>query len=340
MTTQPEPTVALSDSSVDTIRAWTLVDEDLHGLAPDIRDLFIRTRISFGVPDIPRSECWEAPAGIDEHTDLPYLDDGRREHRLDVYLPHDAVLRRGNTLPVFVDIHGGGFTYGMKELNKNFCLALAATGFAVVSVNYRMAPAASFVDQVSDVLRSISWLQEHGKDYPIDLDSIFLTGDSAGATIAMYTALALTDPSLRNSLSLPEVTQRIKGLVLVSGLLDLHPLTQQGDASLVPYLAPIVNDFFPESFRSLPPQYLSLHGIAKTGLMPPTYLCTSSDDFLEHESLLLAGYLAQEGREVIIDDYHPEPGKPLGHVFPVAMSWLEESAAVLQHMHTFAYRRL
>ena len=49
-----------------------------------------------------------------------------------------------HNLPVYIDVHGGGFVYGYKELNRNFCIALARRGFAVISISYRVLPTSRF----------------------------------------------------------------------------------------------------------------------------------------------------------------------------------------------------
>ena len=73
-------------------------------------------RFSAIAVDTPRSELWHTPESIDVIADIPYLPDGGydketgqcRGHLLDLYLPPDTVLRGGKSLPVYIDIHGGG----------------------------------------------------------------------------------------------------------------------------------------------------------------------------------------------------------------------------------------
>ncbi len=96
---------------------------------------------------------------------MPYLPDGgygaeageSRGHLLDLYLPHSAMVRGGATLTVFIDIHGGVFTYGYKELNRNFNPHRAALGFAVFSLNYRPAPQTDLRGQLADVQNALAW---------------------------------------------------------------------------------------------------------------------------------------------------------------------------------------
>ena len=61
------------------------------------------------------------PEGVFESNDHEYLADGHVYHKLDVYYPEGTTEK----LPVIIDIHGGGFMYGDKELNKIYCHTLA-----------------------------------------------------------------------------------------------------------------------------------------------------------------------------------------------------------------------
>ena len=112
---------------IDHAERWTETDGDLEGLSEERVRGILDMRFGAIAVDTPRSELWHTPDTIDVIEDIPYLPDGGydteagqcRGHLLDLYLPHDAVLRCGHTLPVYIDIHGGGFTYGYKELNRN-----------------------------------------------------------------------------------------------------------------------------------------------------------------------------------------------------------------------------
>lgn len=125
----------LTDEMIKHAERWTETTVDLAGLSEARLQGILDMRFSAIAVDTPRSELWHTPESIDVIDDIPYLPDGGydaeagqcRGHLLDLYLPHDAVLRCGHTLPVYIDIHGGGFTYGYKELNRNFNVHLAET---------------------------------------------------------------------------------------------------------------------------------------------------------------------------------------------------------------------
>ncbi|NEG54909.1 alpha/beta hydrolase [Bifidobacterium platyrrhinorum] len=346
--------VADTKENVDRIRNWTPVDEDLDGVTGAAREVAIRTRKDFGLAvDSVRCDVWHDPEGVDVFADVPYLPDGDgataqgKAHCLDVYLPHDALLRGGTSLPVIVDIHGGGFVYGYKDLNRNFGTHLAARGFAVFSLGYRLAPTADFRDQLADIMHGLAWLERHLADYPVDPDTIVIAGDSAGATLGEYATAILNGPELAKAFGfgpgtdvlVPAITPA--AAVFFSGLFDVDGIVHhEGDVSILPYLDAMGGTFFDTTVERVPAELLSARGLAASGLLPPVFLTTSSDDFLEHESLFFAGHLRSNGVVCEIHDVVPPKGLTLGHVFPVGQTWLPESEALLDGIREFVYGRM
>ena len=91
------------------------------------------------------------PEGVAVETGLAYLPDGDPMHTLNLYRPEGAQ----GPLPTVVDIHGGGWMYGDRELNRNYCMALAAQGYAVMGMSYRLLPQVDLRGQVQDVFASL-----------------------------------------------------------------------------------------------------------------------------------------------------------------------------------------
>ncbi len=97
-------------------------------------------------------------------------------------------------LPVLLYFHGGGFTIGSVATHEPLCRRLAHLAHcAVVSVDYRLAPAAKFPSAVLDAWDSLAWLREHASSLRLDPTRIALGGDSAGGTLATVTAIAARD---------------------------------------------------------------------------------------------------------------------------------------------------
>jgi acetyl esterase/lipase len=81
-------------------------------------------------------------------------------------------------------------TAGEKsDLNPVFLDALASAGYAVASVNYRLAPAARFPAQIEDVKCAIRYLRAKAPTYDINGSEMFAFGTSVGGQLVALAAL-------------------------------------------------------------------------------------------------------------------------------------------------------
>ncbi|NJR38831.1 MAG: alpha/beta hydrolase [Leptolyngbyaceae cyanobacterium CSU_1_4] len=111
---------------------------------------------------------------------------------LNLYRP----LQRGK-YPAIVVIHGGGWQNGSPNDNADFSQYMAAQGYSVVSIDYRLAPQYQFPAQLEDVRTAIAYIQEHADELEVDVNRMALMGRSAGAHLAMLAAYEPDAPPLR-----------------------------------------------------------------------------------------------------------------------------------------------
>jgi acetyl esterase/lipase len=87
-------------------------------------------------------------------------------------------------------VHGGGMTAGDKsDLSPVFLDALASAGYAVASVNYRLAPEFRYPAQIEDVKCAIRYLRASAHKYGLNAREIFAFGTSVGGQLVALTAL-------------------------------------------------------------------------------------------------------------------------------------------------------
>jgi acetyl esterase/lipase len=125
--------------------------------------------------------------------DIPFATPDSVPLTLDVYRPSGQPPER--TYPTLVVIHGGGWKGGSPKDNGEFNRYIAAQGYVVVALSYRLAPRYRFPAQQQDVQAAISFITRHSADYGIDPTRIVLMGRSAGAHLAMLAAYHPTAPS-------------------------------------------------------------------------------------------------------------------------------------------------
>ena len=141
---------------------------------------------------------------------------------LDLYLPKDNKKAR---LPVYIYVHGGGFSGGDKNAHKAFCTKLASYGFAVIATNYRLylkhnriagascranmskglPPSGKFNKGLhhaikvagEDAVLALNWIKDNSKKYGLDTKNITISGGSAGAMTALYTGLCANSSKVK-----------------------------------------------------------------------------------------------------------------------------------------------
>ena len=152
------------------------------------------------------------------------------EHELDAY-PGAP----GELAPIVVVVFGGGWVDGNRSVPADVAEDLAADGFAVFNIDYRLAigppGAAGAVDgvpmQTDDVALAVQWIIDHGADYNADVSHISLFGSSSGAQLAALAGQLINQK--------PGAAGTIRSVVELSGPMDfvtmVHP---DGPGSLNP----------------------------------------------------------------------------------------------------------
>jgi len=126
------------------------------------------------------------PGGVSTQFDITYATPpGSAPLTLDIYRPQSKP-----PLPIVVYIHGGGWKNGDSRHALSFTdlpralAGLAAQGYVVASVNYRLSPQVHFPTALQDVKAAIRWLRRHAAAYGGDATRLAVWGASAGGQLA------------------------------------------------------------------------------------------------------------------------------------------------------------
>ena len=254
-----------------------------------------------GKMDAKRIASQTEPEGLVKILDIPYIDDGEKAHLLDIYYPEGTTEK----LSVIIDIHGGGWMYGYKEINKNFCLKLSEKGFLVASINYRLAGDVLFDDQIRDIFAALKWLGENLKDYPADTDNIFLAGDSAGGHFSCVTTAVNLNKDMQEDFGVPYCGFDFNAVAAICPAVDLLSPNFLMNVN-VPVL--LGDKWRKSKFK----KYLDVNRIISKDF-PPFYVNTARNDFLKKQCYKLKDILERNNIEHKFHDFD----KPLSHVFNV-----------------------
>jgi acetyl esterase/lipase len=122
---------------------------------------------------------------------------GGQALQLDFYAPASevAATMSSPSRPAIIVVHGGSWNGGARGDFPQWNRWLAAQGYAVFDVDYRLAPQPNWQTATSDVCCAVRWVKRHAPQLNIDAQRIALLGRSAGAHLALLAAYAHDDQS-------------------------------------------------------------------------------------------------------------------------------------------------
>ncbi|MBR6666002.1 MAG: alpha/beta hydrolase [Lachnospiraceae bacterium] len=254
--------------------------------------------------DKKRDEGLEIPKDIEYVRDIRY-GENKKYHTLDICWPKKEA---GERLPVIISVHGGGYVYGSKEVYQFYAASLAQMGFSVVNFNYRLAPKYKFPAPLVDLNAVIGWLLEHLKEYPVDMQKVFLVGDSAGAQIASQYGALYSNKEYASVMEMEVPKFTLKALGLCCGTYDLKKRAMEAAGKGV------MRDYMGKDIRKYGEKLNVLDYI--TADYPPAYLFSATGDYLKEECQPMAELLRSKG---VRSEYKIYGNERTYHVFHVDM---------------------
>lgn len=189
--------------------------------------VFLRTLI-FQIPNDNRDKVITTERGNTIHTNLVYPS-SYNNNTFDLYVPKNKL----KDSPTIIWVHGGAFIGGGKAdpSIQNYLDELASNGYTIASIDYELAPEATYPSQLIQISEFVSYLKT--ANLGINLDNLFMAGDSAGGQLAAQFSLTQTNPNYRESLNIEQVLNEssIKGNLLYCGFYDLNSTALTNDAS-------------------------------------------------------------------------------------------------------------
>ena len=204
-------------------------------------------------------------------------------------------LDNKQSLPLFVNIHGGGFVLGSAESDDPFMMDIADNAnIKIINIDYSLAPDYPFPKALNECYAVIKYAKEHCKEFNIDPDNIAVGGHSAGGNLSA--AICLLDNE-----------RRLLGIR--SLILDYAPMDVYTDASLknqtedaIPihmcrlFDACYCNNKEARKNPLISPIYAELD---KLSSFPPTLVITASRDSLCEEGEKFKDMLIMAGVDVV-----------------------------------------
>lgn len=255
--------------------------------------------------------------GVKAVNDIRYLKGKNKYHLFNMYYPDNVVDTK--QLPLMIDIHGGGWIYGDKDLNRFHNAYYASQGMVVLSMSYRLLLRTNLKGIVKDLFHFFNYIERNKDELNISFDNVLLTGDSAGGHLAL----------LINAINQNEDLQKLYEVVPFNIKFKMMNLEHP-----VPFLKEIFNAkgtkiahvclmsaFFGRRYKEKALYYnSSLDDVINKSTYPFISIVSSSDDGFKNQTIKAYEILKKHGANVNFKMYENEP-----HVFEVSFYDREKS---------------
>ena len=206
-------------------------------------------------------------------------------------------------LPLYVNMHGGGFVLGNAEMDDPFMRQIANNAnIKIINIDYSLAPEFPFPKALNECYAVVKYAKEHADEFGIDPHRIAVGGQSAGGNLSAGICLMDKDS---------------KALDIKCLILDYPPLDLYTEASLKPLpkgsLPVFLCRLFDASYLNhkegrknplISPIYATVDDVRS---FPPTLIISASNDSLCEEDEKFRDKLLAAGIEVIhkrFEDVH------------------------------------
>lgn len=150
-----------------------------------------------------------------EAREVEYAAFGDRAVELDWFRPDNE-----SVLPGIVLIHGGGWIGGSRKAFESTARDLAAAGFVVANIDYRLATEAKFPGAVLDGKAAVRWMRANAESLGVDPDRIAAIGGSAGGHLAAMIATTSGDEDFSEEENHPGFSDALQALVIMGAGVD------------------------------------------------------------------------------------------------------------------------
>lgn len=262
-----------------------------------------KLRVDWAASDSARDKGLTEPTDVKAYKDIRYGEHGDY-NLLDVYVP----TKEGDELlPVLINIHGGGYFYGDKNLYRFYAMDMVQDGFAVININYRLSPEYKFPCALEDINETFCWLEAHADEYKLDLSHVYMMGDSAGAQLVSHYAAINSNDDFAGLYSFKNHSIKIKGISLACGMYDLITMYNN------PVKRGVLTAYLKKT-DSKNQNKLDVLGAINSSY-PPAFIFSCPNDFLIENCEPMANLIKSRGGKAFVKIYGTKEMKEIAHVF-------------------------
>jgi len=277
--------------------------------------------------DKKRLSAQKHAEGVVILTDIAYIDDNNNNHLLDIYYPEKC----SSPLPVIINVHGGGWAYGNKELMRYHSSNLAKRGFCVVALNYTLVSKGNrYPAPLVEISKALDFIVDNREKYKFDINNLFIIGDSAGAQLSVVTLALQHNKELAEKYGL-RTHAKLKAGGLSCGVYDFRFYKGLKGFIVKQYSKTVLGK------KGLKEEVASIFSIKDVynGKIAPLYITSSYDDIYKDQTIEFEKFCKENKIEYRYRFWSQGQKNKLIHVFNICFPEYEESVITNDEMCDF-----
>ncbi|MBD2705496.1 alpha/beta hydrolase [Spirosoma sp. BT702] len=162
-------------------------------------------------------------------SNICYAKAGQTNLYLDAYIPakqlgQDPWIELSEKRkPTLLYFHGGGWSSGDKLSRSLLLLPYLEKGWCVVTADYRLlGPGSNVVNCIRDCRSALGWVYANAATYKFDTTCIVLSGESAGAHLALMAGGATNDQLLQADSGFAAPPKAVSAVINWYGITDVE----------------------------------------------------------------------------------------------------------------------
>ena len=243
--------------------------------------------------------------GIESNLNVPYTSRDGAQLYMDVYKP---AFKPGVKYPVIIYVHGGGLIFGDRTMVNGFGQMLAARGYIVCAIEFRLVPSVRAYEDMADASAGYDFAVQYLSEMPdADVSKVYIASESAGSYLAVYINAMAHSKAFETAVGYKAANMNVRAMALVGGMyytgrkdkIGVLKTSYYGKGPKAKAFKPYINPEHKDIISSL----------------PPSLLITSKADFLKKYSKKYSKALQKNNIEYKLYDFGRD--KRLTHAFPL-----------------------
>lgn len=236
--------------------------------------------------DLVAYENGPAMEGVKEIHDIEFGTGGGKPLLLDLYMPADISA----PAPAIVFYYGGGWKGGRKDQLRQYAQEFAKHGYVTACAQYRLKEEGRWPGSIQDAKCAVRWMRAHAAEYHIDPTRIGVSGNSAGAYLALMVGYTPGVQEFEGDGGWQDQSSTVQAVVDIYGPVDFTEPVRRNH--------PLITAYMNGTYEQDPSRYEKASPIRYVNAQtPPTCVIHGTVDMLVpvHQSDWLVEKLAKEG---------------------------------------------